>query len=62
MQLDTQSRQQRPWTLSIEMLRAVLEGNTYDSIAARNGITRTAVERRIKSVAVHVAGTAGGNL
>jgi integrase len=59
VQLDTQSRQQRPWTLSIEMLRAVLEGNTYDSIAARNGITRTAVERRIKSVAVHVAGTAG---
>lgn len=55
---DTQDARQRPWALATGMLRAVLEGNTYDTVAAQHGITRTAVERRIKAVAVHVAATA----
>lgn len=50
---------QRPWALAIGMLRAVVGGDTYDAVASRHGITRTAVERRIKAVAVHVAATAG---
>ncbi len=36
---------------SVEMLKLVLEGETYDAVAAEAGVTRTAVERRIKSVA-----------
>lgn len=50
--------QQSSWMLAITMLRGVLEGDTYDAVAFRHGITRTAVERRIKAVAVHVASTA----
>lgn len=49
----------RPWALAIDMLRGVLEGQTYDAVAALHGITRTAVERRIKAVATHVAATTG---
>lgn len=49
----------RPWALAVDMLRAVLEGHTYDTVAALHGITRTAVERRIKAVATHVAATTG---
>lgn len=49
----------RSWALAIDMLRAVLEGHTYDTVAALHGITRTAVERRIKVVATHVATTTG---
>ncbi|MCU7370012.1 site-specific integrase [Paucibacter sp. O1-1] len=49
----------RPWMLAVDMLRAVLEGHTYDTVAALHGITRTAVERRIKAVATHVASTTG---
>lgn len=55
----TEGAQQSSWALAIEMLRGVLEGGTYDAVAARHGITRTAVERRIKAVAIHVASTAG---
>jgi len=36
---------------SIAMLKAVLNGQTYDSVAAKHGVTRTAVERRIKVLA-----------
>lgn len=56
---DSQNGRPRTLALSIDMLRAVLEGETYESVAAEHGVSRTAVERRIKGVAVHVAGTAG---
>ena len=39
---------------SVDMLRAVVQGRTYDSVAADFGVTRTAVERRVKSVAVQL--------
>lgn len=48
---DTALEPRRDWALSIEMLRAVLNDQTYEAVAALNGVTRTAVERRIKSVA-----------
>lgn len=44
---------------SVEMLKAVIDGATYKIVAAQFGITRTAVERRIKSVAFHLS-KAGG--
>lgn len=44
---------------SVEMLRAVLDGQTYAAVAARHEVTRTAVERRIKLVARQIAATAG---
>lgn len=47
------------WTVSVKMLRAVLEGKTYEAVAALHGVSRTAVERRIKSVATHLVETAG---
>lgn len=37
--------------LSALMLRLVLDGETYEAVGARYGITRTAVERRVKSLA-----------
>lgn len=44
--------------LSIAILRDVLDGATYESVAIRHGITRTAVEHRIKRliklIIVHV--------
>jgi integrase len=40
------------------MLRQVLAGDTYDVVAARYGITRTGVERRIKSLAARIAASA----
>lgn len=55
----TEGAQTSSWALAITMLRDVLEGDTYDTVALRHGITRTAVERRIKAVAIHVASTAG---
>lgn len=44
---------------SIEMLKAVIDGDTYDAVAARFGVTRTAVERRIKSIAVRLSKAVG---
>lgn len=44
---------------AIEMLKAVVDGATYDAVAARFGVTRTAVERRIKAVAVRLSKTVG---
>lgn len=37
--------------LSVALLRAVLDGRTYDAAASEFGLSRTAVERRIKSLA-----------
>ena len=31
---------------SVEMLKAVIDGATYETVAAQFGVTRTAVERR----------------
>jgi integrase len=44
---------------SIEMLRHVLDGQTYEVVAGRAGITRTAVERRIKGIAVQLCRRVG---
>jgi len=41
------------------MLREVLDGATYEAVAQRCGVSRTAVERRIKSIAVQLT-QAGG--
>lgn len=49
---------QQSWEHSMTMLRAVLDGSTYESVAAQYAISRTAVERRIKFVAQHVAAAA----
>lgn len=56
---DADSEQPHSWALSVEMLRAVLDNITYDAVGAQHGISRTAVERRIKAVAVQLAATAG---
>lgn len=45
--------------LSIEMLRSVLGGETYETVAQRAGITRTAVERRIKTLAAQLSQRVG---
>jgi hypothetical protein len=39
---------------SVEMLKAVIDGGTYATVVARFGVTRTAVERRIKSIALEL--------
>jgi len=39
---------------SVEMLRAVIDGATYEAAGAQFGVTRTAVERRIKAIAVQL--------
>ncbi len=40
---------------SIRMLKEVIDGDTYETVATRFGVTRTAVERRIKSIAVQLS-------
>ena len=40
--------------MSIAMLKAVVSGETYEAVATRFGRSRTAVERRIKSVAIEL--------
>lgn len=37
--------------LSVTVLKAVLAGETYDAIASAHGVTRTAIERRVKRLA-----------
>lgn len=37
--------------LAIAMLRAIIDGESYEVLAGRFGVSRTAVERRIKVVA-----------
>lgn len=44
---------------SVDMLRAVIGGDTYETVAGRFGVSRTAVERRIKSVAVQLTQVVG---
>jgi len=44
---------------SAEMFKAVIDGETYESVAGRFGVSRTAVERRIKSVAVRLSQVVG---
>ncbi|WP_420475212.1 tyrosine-type recombinase/integrase [Noviherbaspirillum sp. ST9] len=45
--------------ISIAMLKAVIAGNTYDTVAAEHGVTRTAVERRIKALALKLSREVG---
>lgn len=44
---------------SVQMLRAVIGGATYDAVAGEFGVSRTAVERRIKTVAVQLTQVVG---
>jgi integrase len=44
---------------AVAMLRAVIDGRTYESVAADFGITRTAVERRVKAVATRLCREVG---
>lgn len=44
---------------SIRMLLAVIEGRTYDGVGVEFGITRTAVERRVKAVAARLSRDVG---
>ena len=44
---------------SVEMLRAVLEGRTYETVGVEFGISRTAVERRVKSIAAKLSKQVG---
>ncbi|PKO28724.1 MAG: site-specific integrase [Betaproteobacteria bacterium HGW-Betaproteobacteria-5] len=44
---------------SAEMLKAVVDGLTYEAAAVRFGISRTAVERRIKSLAIQLTQAVG---
>jgi integrase len=44
---------------SIAMLRAVIDGRTYEAVATELGITRTAVERRVKAMAVRLCREVG---
>ena len=46
-------------SLSIQMLKEVLSGKTYDAVAAQYGVTRTAIERRIKSLALQLSREVG---
>ncbi len=44
---------------SIAMLKDVVGGKTYDAVAAEHGVTRTAVERRIKGLALKLSREVG---
>jgi hypothetical protein len=44
---------------SIQMLRSVVDSATYEAVALQFGISRTAVERRIKSIAVQLTQEVG---
>ena len=44
---------------SVEMLKAVINGETYETVAAKFGKSRTAVERRIKAIATQVTKAVG---
>jgi integrase len=56
---DTSFEPGRGWAFSIDLLREVLTGQTYEAVAASKGVTRTAVERRIKLVARRLAEVVG---
>lgn len=44
---------------AVLMLKAVVDGETYSAVAARFGVTRTAVERRIKAIALQLIQSTG---
>ena len=48
-----------PAVHSVAMLKAVIDGGTYEAVAAAFGVTRTAVERRIKIVAMQLCEAVG---
>ncbi len=56
--LDTRLHQESAQQ-SIAMLRAVIDGETYEAVAERFGLSRTAVERRIKAIAVKLTQVVG---
>lgn len=45
--------------VSIQMLKAVVEGATYERVGRAHGLTRTAVERRVKNAALHLHRSVG---
>ena len=45
--------------ISIAMLKEVIAGKTYDAVAAQHGVTRTAIERRIKALALRLSREVG---
>jgi integrase len=45
--------------LSVQMLLAVLDGDTFETVASRFGVTRTAVERRIKTLVLQLMQSVG---
>ena len=45
--------------LSVAMLKAVISGETYEVVGTRYGKSRTAVERRIKAIAIRLSKVAG---
>ena len=44
---------------SVQMLRAVLDGESYHTVGSRHGVTRSTVERRVKHLAEHLLHTVG---
>jgi integrase len=46
-------------SISIAMLKEVIDGKTYDAVAAHFGVTRTAIERRIKGFALKLSREVG---
>lgn len=44
---------------SADMLRAVVEGTSYEAVAAQSGVTRTAIERRVKALALQLCRRVG---
>lgn len=54
MAVERQVARGRSATPTVEMLRLVLDGETYESVAARSGVTRTAIERRVKEFAARL--------
>ena len=45
--------------ISIAMLKEVIAGKTYDAVAKQYGVTRTAIERRIKALALRLSREVG---
>lgn len=45
--------------VSIAMLKQVIAGKTYDAVAIEYGVTRTAIERRIKALALRLSREVG---
>ena len=63
-QVDRGGRACRPgsdesWARSVTLFRAVLGGESFEAVASQVGITRTAVERRVKRVALHLIQSGG---